>query len=224
MAEFVVRGIRLDIPDSALSPPLRDALSSERYEANETRAVQRHLTPKDRVLELGAGCGYLAAVAAQVTGADRVVAVEPNPEMGPVIVRTMELNGLSPVTVLPAAAVPGAGGGTVPFFVRRAFWAASLDERGVPRERRIEVPARGLDGLLEEHGPSVLIVDTEGSERDLFATPLPQNLRLIIVELHPSRYGPAGVKHVFDALSASGFAYCPPGSQGDVVVFERVEA
>ena len=223
LAKFVVRGLRLEIPDALIDRTLRDALVSERYEWQEARALQRHLQPSDRVLELGAGCGLLAAVAAGIVGSESVVTVEPNPDMGPVVARTMTLNGLDPVTVLPVAVVAGGTGEPVTFFVRRAFWSASLDERRVPSERAIRVPTRGLAELLAEHRPTVLIVDTEGGELDLFPTPLDSELRLIIVELHPKRYGSAGVKRIFDALSEMGFAYCPPGSQGYVVVFERVE-
>ena len=42
------------------------------------------------------------------------------------------------------------------------------------------------------------------------------------MELHPAVYGKAGIRRIFDALSAQGFGYCPAGSKGGTVVLERV--
>ena len=222
MAEYIVGDIRLDIADALIDEPLGEALSSGRFEALEARAVAMHIGPEDRVLELGAGCGFLTALIARRVGASNVVAVEPNPDMAAVVSRTMELNGLAPVTLVQAVAVAEADTGTVPFFVRRGFWSASLDQRRVQSERKLNVPARSMEDLLQTYKPTVLVADLEGAEAELFRAPLHQGLRLIILELHRKHYGSDGVKRVFDGLSASGFAYCPRGSRGGVVVFERV--
>jgi hypothetical protein len=88
----------------------------------------------------------------------------------------------------------------------------------------IEVPALRLGSILSRHRPSVVLLDIEGGEAALFDRPLPDHVRLVIMELHGKHYGPAGIKRVFDGLSAARFAYCPAGSRGSTVVLERVPA
>lgn len=219
---FDLGGVSLEVPEAELDAGTREALASGRYEHSEANALLAHLAPGDRVLDLGAGCGFLTVIAAAVVGSDAVVAVEPNPAMPAVIAANVARNGLPPVTILHGAAVPGPGGGTVPLYLRAGFWAASTCEPGQGRRAAIDVPALGLPGLLETARPTVLIADLEGAEATLFDGPLPKNLRLAVVELHPAHYGQAGVAAVFDAFARSGFTYCPRGSRGRTVVFERV--
>ena len=210
------------IPQDQLTGPLRQALERGRYEQLEVRAVGMHLRADDHVLELGAGCGFGTIHAARIVGCDHVVSVEPNPAMIPVIAANLKRDGLPPVTLVQGAVVAGQGGGTVPLYLHGGFWAASLDQRDVAGEAVTEVPALGLADLIAAHDPTVLVADLEGAEVDVIADPLPGRLRLVILELHPKRYGAAGIRRIFDGLSASGLAYCPQGSQGKVVVFQRV--
>lgn len=223
MTVFHVDGVRLEVPEDELGPGLRAKLESGRYEHAEANALVTHLEPGDRVLDLGAGCGYLTVLAAGIVGSDQVTAVEPNPALVPVIATNVAGNGVAPVRVLHGAAVRGQGGGTVPLGLRPGFWAGST-VRGVGQRGAVDVPALGLGPLLAQYRPTVLIADIEGAEADLFETPLPPPLRLAIVELHPTVYGAQGVAAVFSALAASGFAYCPRGSRGRLVVFQRLDA
>jgi hypothetical protein len=86
----------------------------------------------------------------------------------------------------------------------------------------VVVPALRFGAVLAQADPTVLSIDIEGGEQDLFDTILPADLRLIIMELHPAVYGKQGTKRIFDALSVQGFAYCPQGSKAGTVVFERL--
>jgi FkbM family methyltransferase len=221
---FDVGGVSIEVPESELDAGAREALASGRYEHLEANALVVHLTAGDRVLDLGAGCGFLTVIAAAVVGSDAVVAVEPNPAMSPVIAANVARNGLPPVTILQGAAVPGAGGGTVPLHLRAGFWAASNLDPGRGRRAPVDVPALGLSGLFDDARPTVLIADLEGAEATLFQGTFPRDLRLAVVELHPAQYGQAGIAAVFQAFARSGFTYCPRGSRGRTVVFERVPA
>lgn len=227
MPSFTLNGIVLELPDGVLTPPLREALRSGRYENAEAAALARHLRPGDRVLELGAGAGYLAALAARVLGAAAVLGVEGHPEMAEVARANLNANGFDEAALLWGAAVEDAhDGAPVRFHIRPAFWASAraAEGRDIPASRLVEVPALRLGDLIARHRPTVLIVDVEGGEIGLFDQPLSDGIRLVILEIHPGRYGPQGTKHVFDRLSASGMAYCPAGSRGDTLVFERVPA
>lgn len=221
MPVFDVGGVGIEVPQTELDAGAREALASGRYEHAEANALLAHLATGDRVLDLGAGCGYLTVIAAAVVGSDAVVAVEPNPAMPPVIAANVARNGLPPVTILHGAAVPGGGGGTVPLYLRGGFWAATTLEPGHGRHTPVEVPALGLSGLFDAARPTVLVADLEGAEAALFDGPFPMDLRLAVVELHPAQYGQAGIAAVFDAFARDGFSYCPRGSRGRTVVFTR---
>lgn len=224
MPLFRLRGVALEIPDHVLRGAVTDALTSGRYESFEADALQRHLAVGDRFMDLGAGAGYLCCLAAQVVGPAAVTGVEASPEMVTVAQANLGRNGFGAAQVLAGAVVPdGHRGETVSFGIRPAFWASAVAGAKLPANARLET-VRGLriSALLADHRPTVLSCDIEGAELDILATPMPPDLRLIMVEIHPQLYGAAGTKALFDGLSAQGFAFTPHGSRGATVVFERV--
>ncbi len=225
MAQFTLRGITLRIPDQQLSPPLRAALEEGRYEGGESAALLRHLAPGDRVLDLGAGAGYVASLAARVVGGENVTALEASPEMLPVLRRNLNLNEAGDAQVLHGAVVADDfPDEVVRFEVARAFWASRIGggEGGGKGARTVEVPALRFGPLVRELRPSVLVMDIEGAERDICRQQWPDCLRLVVMEIHPGIYGGEGIRAIFDAMSRNGFAYMPWGSRGAVVVMQRV--
>ena len=81
MPSFTLRGLTLTLPDAALRGGLERAFTTGRYEHQEADAILAHLRPGDRFMDLGAGIGFLCALAARVVGAAAVVggAVETTP-------------------------------------------------------------------------------------------------------------------------------------------------
>lgn len=225
MAEFELNTVLLTIPDELLTDQLRNSLNAGRYESSEADALMRHLRPKDRFLDLGAGAGYLVSLAAAKLGVSAVTGVEAGPRMVPVARQNLEQNGGAPGRVLWGAIVPDSfDGDEIGFTVRRSFWASTLTPPdGAGNTELVTVPALHFGRLLADVRPTVASIDIEGGERDLFSTPLPDCLRLIVMELHPKVYGKAGIKQIFDALSQQGFCYCLVGSKGGTVVFERLK-
>lgn len=220
MQSFEIDGITLIVPDDQLTDKLSQALRSGSYEAAERKALERHLRPGDRVLDLGAGAGYVSIVAARVVGPEAVVAVEASPLMQKALHRNLRRNQAGKVTVRSGAAVPDEHEGeTAGFTVRRAFWASGLAEDGAAGGQA--VPALRLSGLIAEHRPNVVVMDVEGAEARLCLGPWPEGVRTIVVELHPHLYPPETIRQIFDAFSRAGFAYMPWGSRGAVVVFQR---
>lgn len=221
MPEFSLRGLTLTLPDTALRGGLEQALASGRYEGQEADAILRHLRPGDRFLDLGAGIGFLCALAARVVGEAAVTGVEAGPETAALARANLAANGFPGVRLLHGAVTAGAAG-EVEFGQRSAFWASSLKgAQDWPANARIlRVPALPIGPLLAEARPTVLSCDIEGAELEVLAQPLP-GVRLVVAEIHPAVYGPEGTRYLFDALSAQGFAYLPDGSRGATVVFGR---
>lgn len=223
VANFTIKGIRLRIPDEQLSPPLIKALESGHYEWNEFAAIEKHLVQGDRVLDIGAGAGFISTRSAHIVGAENVVCVEASPEMVPVIQRNLNLNAASEVTLLHGAVVPdNFEGKNVEFKVAKAFWASRINTANSKAENVVSVPALHFTQLLEKYKPSVVIMDIEGGEVDICQQIWPPCVRLLIMEIHTKLYSPAIVKAMFDGLSRSGFTYMPWGTRGEVVVQQRV--
>jgi FkbM family methyltransferase len=222
--KYVVNGIDLWIPSHAVTKKLHEALTFERYESSEAKAVKRHILPSDRMLDLGSGAGYLAALAAKVIGGEAVLGLEAGEAMAGVAQQNLDRNVGTGGKILWGAVVPDTfSGDSVTLNVGRAFWASSLADIDYLQDaKRIDVPAKRIGALVESHRPTVISMDVEGGELALFDSPLPDFVRLVILEIHPAIYGAKGVKRVFDGLSASELAYCPQGSRGSTVVFERV--
>lgn len=224
MPQYCLRGITLDLPDSALRGGLAQALATGRYETTEADAIQRHLRPGDRFLDLGAGLGYLCCLAAQLLGPQAVTGVEAGPETAALARGNLDRNGFAAAGLRHGAVVAAGQGGQVAFGQRPAFWASALKGPGdwPGNARVLRVPALAVDALLAAHRPTVLCCDIEGAEIEVLAGPLPPDLRLIVAEIHPAAYGLAGTRRLFDGLSAAGFAFQPEGSRGATVVFERL--
>lgn len=220
MRSFTLRGLTLWLPEAALKGNLERALSSGRYENNEADALLLHLRPGDRMLDLGAGLGFICALAAGVLGEDAVMGVEAGPETVKLARRNLAANGFPGVKVLKGAVV-GDGTGEVEFGQRPAFWAsARKGPEGWPENAEvIRVPARPIGKLLAKFAPTAISCDIEGGELEVLTLPLP-GVRLVVVETHPQVYGPEGVQRITGAMLAQGFA-AAEGAKKDTLVFLR---
>jgi FkbM family methyltransferase len=220
MRSFTLRGLTLYLPEAALKGNLERSLTAGRYENHEADALLLHLMPGDRMLDLGAGLGFICALAAGVLGEDAVMGVEAGPETVKLARLNLKANGFPGVKVLKGAVV-GQGEGEVEFGQRPAFWASGLKgPEGWPETAEvIRVRARSIGALLAKSAPTVISCDIEGGELEVLTQPLP-GVRLVVVETHPLVYGPEGVARIVAALTAQGFAEAD-GAKKDTLVFLR---
>ena len=224
MASFEIDGIKLEIPDDCLSPQLAASLDSGRYESTESHALKRHMVPGDRVVDLGAGAGYLCTLAARIVGGQNVLGVEANPTMAPVARANLRRNGAAKASVLHGAVVgDDFTGDTIRFLARQAFWAGSIDQDSEERDRHVDVPVLRLGDVLARHEPTLVIMDIEGAEADLAGYDWPNHVRMVILEVHSNRYPPAALHNIFTGFFDTGFTYCPWGSRAETLVFERIK-
>ncbi|MES2813584.1 MAG: FkbM family methyltransferase [Pseudomonadota bacterium] len=220
MRSFTLRGLTLYLPEAALKGNLERALTSGRYENHEADALLLHLRPGDRLLDLGAGLGFICALAAGVLGEDAVLGVEAGPDTVKLARRNLTANGFAGVKVMRGAVV-ATGEGEVEFGQRPAFWASALQgPEGWPENAEvIRVPARPIGKLLAKFAPTVISCDIEGGELGVLTQPLP-GVRLVVVETHPQVYGTEGVAQIVAALEAQGFG-AAEGAKKDTLVFRR---
>jgi FkbM family methyltransferase len=103
VVEADVGGVRLALDradHSVASVMLRDGA----YEPHVTRVLTGLLAPGMTFLDVGANVGYFTVLAGGLVGAGgRVIAVEPSSENCRLLLRSLELNHLANVTLLPLA-------------------------------------------------------------------------------------------------------------------------
>lgn len=223
MASFTLGDITLRIPGKALGKVLREDLESGRYEWNEAAAIRHHVKQGDRVLDLGAGAGYISILAGQKAGAENVIAVDGNPMMAEALRHNLDRNGAEETMMLEGAVVADSyDEETVLYAQRPAFWSAGLAQPDTNPEVIVEVPALPLSELFEAYKPTVVSMDVEGGELELCQQIWPDYVRLVIMEIHPNVYGSSGTKALVDGMSDNNFTLHPRGTRGEVIVWRRV--
>lgn len=217
-----VMGIKIPFDPAIITPKIERPMRNNRYEKGECLLLSDILGPKDRLLELGSGVGFLSAYAAKVAGAAAVISVEGNPDLIPVIQETHRLNGIDSVTVINGVASPEAGA-SVPFYQRTDFWASSMEPASRSYHSVAHVPALGLNDLMKTHRPTVISCDIEGGEQGLFDGADLSDVRHLIVEMHPKVYGEDGLRQIISVLGDKGFAPILPGKPSSVIRFDRAQ-
>jgi FkbM family methyltransferase len=188
-------------PDSPLIPDrIRRLLYRGTYEHAEMELVRRHLAPDDRVLEVGACIGVVSSLAALTIGSDRVVTVEANPKLAPLIRETHRLNNVSP-TLIVAMVDREEGRGS--FFIDPDIVGSSSRQRN--GAQAIEVEKISMQRLIAEHRPTFLIADVEGQEVNIFQSLDLSSVNKVAIELHPHIIGDEACCSVIDGLRSAGF-------------------
>ena len=216
-----INGITLAIDPEVMSPAMIKVIESGAYESAEAREIPRIVQPGERIVELGAGIGFIAITALRTGKVSQLASYEANPGLIPVIERNARLNELS-FDVHNAIVDPTEDGGTVPFYLRKDFWASSLLPKPWGYEAEVAVPRVAFAAVIERYRPSMLIVDIEGAEEHLFRDVPLTGVRKIYMELHQNVIGRVGMKNVFDFMSSKDFHYDQHHSRGSVVLFSHV--
>lgn len=217
--EFRLKGINLGLPDVLATPEIVQKLTEGTYEEDEANAALRCVRPGFRVLELGAGIGYVTALCAQRTAPEQVVSVEANPALLQVVEANLARNGMAGVNLVHAAVTGAvAEGATGLFALSAGYTGSSLDGKGRP----IRVPLVSVHALIRQHKPHVVLMDVEGAEADMFDRIWNCPLRFCVMELHPKKYQPRVIKKIVDVMSQMDMTYDPITSRGKILGFRKV--
>ena len=220
-ADLDVSGVVIPFDPAVITPAIRAAMEAGRYETEEAAALAAAVEPGDRVVEIGAGIGFISTLLARDRRVASVLAVEANPHLLPYMARLHACNRVRKVRRLNAVLAPG-GSGTATFYLRRDFWMGSLAPGPNPWQATVEVPVRDLDAVLRDEAASLVVCDVEGAEAALFAEADLAGVDRVLLELHDHVTGLSGVGAVFAALAARGLVYDPRHSAGSVVLFRRL--
>jgi FkbM family methyltransferase len=213
---YEYHGVQIPLDDPAIHGRIREVIEGGMYELGDVRAVDAMLTTQDVVLEVGAGLGFMSALCAKRIGDDRVFSYEANPAMEASIRRLHELNGVSPTLTIAAVSDRA---GPAALTVEPEFWTGRLEAAStgdVVRTVDIEAECR-------RHRPSFLLLDCEGSEREILARPVHDSVRKLVVELHPEYLGSRACNDVIRTVLGQGFDVRLDVSGGPLWAFERPE-
>lgn len=222
---LTLNGIIFPDDPAILTPNIRTAILDRSFEAQEARGLASLMQPGERVLELGAGTGFISTLLDRCATVEQVWAVEANAELLPYMKRLHHANRCTKVQRLHAVLSddPSANAtGTVPFYHRPDFWMGSLLQGPNPYHAISHVPVQSLSRFLARHRISAIVCDIEGAECDVFARADLSQIRLLQVEVHDHISGLTGVQRLIRTLDAKGLFYDPRPSGQSLMVFRRV--
>ncbi|HZN96751.1 MAG TPA: FkbM family methyltransferase [Gemmatimonadales bacterium] len=197
---ITIEGVRIRV-GRHMSRRVERALTRGGYEREELRLMSAVLLPDDVVLEVGAGLGLVSTFCAKQIGSDRVFAYEADPELESCIRETYDLNGVKPTLDMCAVA---AQAGRVTLYRDKHLVSSSVVRRRVG-SRPVEVPGKALNYVVEKVQPTLLVIDAEGAERELFDGARLPTVSTIVLELHERVIGPTGTAWVRTQLANLGF-------------------
>jgi len=211
-----IEGVRIRVGPH-MSRRVEQAISRGGYERDELRLIGMVLSPSDVVLEVGAGLGVVSAFCAKRLGSSQVFAFEANPDLEPRIRETYALNSVEPTLEMCAIR---ANAGRVTLYRTNHLISSSLIQHN-PAALPIEVPGKALSYVVEKIRPTLLIVDVEGAEGELFDRAQLPGVTKIMLELHERVIGKAKAQQVRGALAALGFREDRGLSSREHVVLRR---
>lgn len=195
-------------------------LTRGNYEPAMEATIRRLLKPGDTFVDVGANEGYFSLVGGEAVGpVGRVIAVEPQSRLWPVIIRNLVLNRLHNCTLAPYAVGVKAGKVDLILYPSINNGATSIVSEArktfFPRQKAMIMP---LATLLREYGTTsvaVMKIDIEGFElnalQGLGEWLSDGRVKNLLVELHPRQLKELGqsVEQVAELLTRSGYQKVP---------------
>lgn len=197
-----IDGVTVSTDQTAIPRSVRSALFKEFYEDHERALVRQFLKPGGRVLEIGAGIGFVSILCARIAGEGNVRSYEANLRLEPIIRRNYALNGLKPDLRMRAITVDGE---PISFFRNDNIVSSSTLERSGFAEK-ITVESDALEAVIAEFQPTAIIMDVEGAEVELLSKSSLAGVRDIVVEVHPHITGDDKVATMRAVVEARGFS------------------
>ena len=222
--EMIVHlGVKIPLQRPLLSQTIINALEKGFYEKQESKELERLIEPDERILEIGAGIGFISALCAQNGKAAAIRAYEANPDLIPFIKRVHALNEITTVEVVNGVLSSSPTAPKATFYQRHDFWASSLSPEPFKYKTTVEVDVVDFTAELRAFKPTLIICDIEGGELELMREANLEGVRKVYMEIHQKVLGRRGIKALFDCMSKKDFHYDQHHSQRGVVLFSHVD-
>ncbi|AJP73896.1 FkbM family methyltransferase [Sphingomonas hengshuiensis] len=214
-------GNKFDLAHPRASAQIGAAIVKGTYEAREIDLIRRNVRPDDKVLELGACMGATSLLLYDMVGRENHLVVEADARNFELSRHMFDLNGKD-VRIEYGFLVGGEDAlQNVPFASNENPSSSSSFQRD-GTEVLEQVPALRFEDVLEREGSTVLVLDIEGGEYELFTKARAfHQLRTILMEAHPWVIGEARMQELLDALAAHGFAVSKSYQRGRFLILSR---
>lgn len=219
--------VLLSIDDQIATSKIINEIESGGYEQREMMFTTRLANPSNRILELGAGLGFISTVICKNMSPKHYTAVEADERLIPHIKRTHHINNINNVNVINGAFISKPNQlkqGFVNFEVSQNFWGSSIKKTGSDIIKTTKVSTYDISEFIKNNSINLLILDIEGGELDLFKHMRFTSLKRIIMEIHPKVLGKKGIYEIFQILSRKKFSYNTNNSCGSVVTFDKIQS
>ena len=212
-----IEGIKIPV-DYKWSFPLLKALYLKEYEGGELNILKQTLEKTDRVLEIGAGLGFLSAYCAKKLGKENIKSFEANPSLEKIIRRLYKINRVQPDLTI--ALVADNEIDSIFFIEPNDIWASSMLKLS---DTAIETQLKTLDinHIIAQFQPNYLVMDIEGAEYELLPKTNLDNINKIQLELHQKFLGKDKVNSLVCYLIEKGFCEKKELTTDEQFYFER---
>lgn len=189
-------------------------LAEGTYEPPLSECLRQLLRPGDTFCDVGANEGWFSILAAKAVGpAGRVIAIEPQARLWPVILENASLNRVSNLMLQPFAISAREGEGHINLYPSLNTGASSVGSARRRFERSQRVSFLPVSRLLEGAGVSsvaLMKIDIEGFELEALRSAgdhLGSTIRRIVVETHDAQLAARGesAEQVAALLKARGY-------------------
>lgn len=208
----------------AVSQTIQNKIRNGKYERREAATVPLILEGDDIVLELGSGLGLISTLAYKTGKVKDVHCFEADSRLIPLITLTHKVNGVT-ASIYNEVLTSDAGlieQGYVEFHLRRNFYGSSLtSDSGAGVVETVRPKTKSFAEAVAAISPTVIVSDIEGGEAGLFSNCEMPSVRRVMMEIHPTIIGSAGVKAIFDDMHRAGLHYDHTASQREILVFRR---
>jgi FkbM family methyltransferase len=217
-------GVKIPIDRDVISEKLERKLKNNNYEAPEVRGLANFVKKQDRILELGAGIGFISTYLSKIFGVKGVLAYEANPDMLPYIEKVHRANGVENVEVrnqllLNDTAVANA---SIPFYITDPLHSSSMVKPDATITRVADVPTARLSDAIAEFDPTIIVCDIEGAEAEIFEAVNFGNVKRVYAESHRRKYGGLGMRKFVHDMHRHDFFLNARYSVDGQVLFNRL--
>lgn len=172
------------------------------YEADERVIIKKSLDGTEKVLEVGAGLGFITYSLGSIIKSGEIFSFEANPLLCNLIKENFILNSKD-VNIFNGIIKNGSTYDVEKFYLAYEFWSSStvpLDDF----QKVIDVPVIDLNNFIMEHSINTLVLDIEGGEIVFFDSFNFDNINKIIIELHPEKVGSLSIGKLISLFGMKG--------------------
>ena len=198
---IVIHDVMLNIEHQSINKNLRHHFYKGTYEGEELKVLKQVLTSSDKILEIGAGIGFLSTFCAKFIGDNNVVAYEANPQMIQKIKETYALNDINPTI---HNIILSDRDGESDFYLEPEFWASSMIKIS-DQSKLVKVKTKNINSAITDNKTNFLIIDIEGGEKSLIPLIDFSNITKLLIELHPNILVDNAISIIIQDLLNKGF-------------------